>query len=188
MRKLTFISAIILLSIAAYAQLPKGDFLMSVQGNGSFSGKHNIQVSAFTLQTGAYKLVRNNLALGMNFTADFEGSNLPGYLNGDVINRRRAYTLEAGPVLRKYFGSNKLKPYAELGISAGYNYQRVNGENSYTHDNIDLYIRPALGLSYWFTDNVSFDVNVNSDINHGHSLFYYNDLNLNLGFTVKLGK
>ncbi len=184
MKKVLIIIAISLFSMYSYGQLNKGGWIGSFQGSGGAVKYNDYKSSSLKLQPSVMYLISNNLALGLNVSTSFESYKLPSV--NDIRYNQRSFALETGPVLRKYFGSYKLKPYAELGI--GWNYSQSKSTNyEYLWNDHRLYVKPALGLSYWISNNVSIDMNVNYDINAGHSLFRYDDWRLNIGISVKLG-
>lgn len=189
MKKISILIAISLFTICSYAQLSKGGWITSMQGNGSSSKNFNYKSSSLTLQPSVLKLISNNLALGINLNTTFTSGSSPIPSAPETISKLNTFNLEAGPVLRKYFGNYKLKPYAEFGT--GWNYTWFNNTIDGKSGNFDdsrFYIKPALGISYWISDRIALDMNLSYDLNQEHYTFQLDDWNMNIGFSVKLGK
>lgn len=179
--------AIYLISNTVSAQFEKGGWITSLQGSFGAAGRksdlykyHNLQIKPELL-----KLLRHNLAVG--FVAGIEQSasrmkNYPG--GGEQIQSDLHF--QTGPVVRKYFGNLKLRPYAELSVGVKFSryYSKYSGEAGSSFSNTEAFIRPALGLSYMVNDKVSFNISAGTDLMQPR----YRELEINLGISVKLGK
>lgn len=179
--------AIYLISNTVSAQLEKGGWITSLQGNYNVTGikYRSDRFQSLLLRPGVMKLVHHNLAVGMVMSFGYDLSKYSEVQPGLSLTSK-SLSLEAGPVLRKYFGDYKLKPFAEL--SSGIKYHNSSSAYSdnrkYDFDNTDLFIRPAIGLSYWINDRISFDISAGTDLMNRNKW----ELQLNLGVSVKLGK
>ncbi|HLN53881.1 MAG TPA: hypothetical protein VK212_09245 [Lentimicrobium sp.] len=175
----------------ANAQLEKGTWITSLHGSGNYLSKSEYKLTRLTLTPAIMRLIDNNLALGINLSTSFGSDRIPIVSNPYSVNKTQTYSLEAGPVIRKYFGDGRFKPYGELGI--GWHYVSVREQENdrpiYKDHNDYLYARPVIGLSYWITEQISVDIN--TGLNAVFNLepdYLYKDWNLNIGIAVKLGK
>lgn len=180
MKGLFITAAICLLSVVSFAQLSKGGTIVTLQGNGSFSNMDGGTSYALTVQPGYKVLVSNNVAIGFDVNYGYSYVKYPDYYShySQSIDQ-----LEVGPVVRGYYGESKLKPYLEFG--AGWYYFSL-GHSTYEHNR--LYLKPAAGISYWFDDRVSTDLNISYVMNEGYTLFEYDQWDISFGFAVKLGE
>lgn len=190
MKKIFILIVISLLSVCSYAQLNKGGWITSLQGYGSASKMTEFKESTLRIQPSVMKLIGHNLALGINLSTTFQSNTYPTNSTAPfVLSKLNSLKLEAGPVLRKYFGNYNFKPYAEFSSGLYYTQYKSNYEGVTSHTNDSrLYIKPALGMSYWISDRIAFDMKVSYDINHHFYSFLFDNWNLNMGFSVKLGK
>jgi hypothetical protein len=145
----------ILFSTASFAQLDKGYWLGNVTGNFGISDKGDFWF--VNLNTQSMKLVDKNLAIGIGVNYNFFKSNVKAPQN---IGGFRNTTLEIGPVIRKYFGNSKFKPYAEL--SAGvqmFNIHHVDEKYAYLNNQqYKSFLNPTIGVSWWLNENVSLNL------------------------------
>jgi hypothetical protein len=178
---------IYLISNSVSAQLEKGGWITSLQGNYSLKGPYygSYRTQSLLINPGVMKLVHHNLAVGMVFNFGYEKTKDYPIDNGLTFTWK-SYSLEAGPVLRKYFGDYKLKPYAELssGIKYDFNKSTFSDNSKFESHDTNLFIRPLIGFSYWINDRISIDISAGTDLMEDN----LKELNVNLGFSVKLGK
>jgi len=145
----------ILFSTASFAQLDKGYWLGNVVGNIGISEKGNFWYINMNPQF--MKIVDKNLAIGMGVDYNFFKSNVKGPLN---IGGYRSTNLEIGPVVRKYFGNSRCKPYAELstGIQM-FNIHELNAEYADLNQRqYKFFMNPTVGVSWWINENVSLNL------------------------------
>ncbi|MGE5316627.1 MAG: hypothetical protein ACM3ME_01430 [Chloroflexota bacterium] len=189
MKKIFILIVISLLSVCSYAQLDKGGWITSLHGYGSASKMNDYKESTLRIQPSVMKLIGHNLALGITLSTTFQSNTYPTTFTPILLAKTNTLDLEAGPVLRKYFGDYKFKPYAEFSTGLYYTqYKSIYEGVSYHSDYSKLYIKPALGMSYWISDRVALDMKVSYDLNHHDYGTFFDNWNLNLGFSVKLGK
>lgn len=170
-----------------FAQPGKGDWIASLNGSFSAAGVksdsykyHNLQLKPELL-----KMLKHNVTLGMVLGIDHTMIWRKDF-QPEVDLRTHDLHLQFGPVVRKYFGKGRLVPYAELsaGVDYSMNFSKFSGESGSTYSSADAFIRPALGLSYWINDKVSFNISAGTDLLKPR----YRELHINLGISVKLGK
>ena len=75
---------------------------------------------------------------------------------------------------------------AELsaGVNYSHYYSKFSGESGSSISSADAFIRPAIGLSYWMNNRVSFNISAGTDLLKPRC----RELQINLGISVKLGK
>lgn len=188
MKKLLLvIAAATVFTFHLHAQPEKGDWIASLQGSYGVAGVksdsyryHNLQLKPELL-----KMLKHNVALGVVMGVDHSVTWMKNY-QPDVDLRTRNLNLQIGPVVRKYFGNAKLVPYAELsaGVNYSHYYSKFSGKSGSSISSADAFIRPAIGLSYWMNNRVSFSISAGTDLLKPR----YRELQINLGISVKLGK
>lgn len=190
MKKIFTLIIIFLLSGYSFnslAQLNKGSWITTLDIRGSYSNYHSELIHATLCgNSSLIKLLQKNLGLGISMGISQEWQQYPTIGNPELFNKTRYKRLEAGPVLRKYFGDYRFKPYTELGLGWQFNKSSdyINDDRQYTDNYTDFYIRPTVGIGYWISDKVSLDLNLGFDYipDYGHG-----DWLMNMGFSVKLG-
>lgn len=189
MKKLFILIAVCLMSGITYAQLKKGEWITTLNGNASLSGSGSSYINrSFTVNPGLMKLVGHNFAIGLKLGSSYQHTELLSSFQPPVKNS--TLELEPAVVLRKYFGGYRLKPYAQVDLGwqiRTYNNYSVQLDDMYRIRDNNAFVRPVAGLSYWLSDKVSLDANAGYDINFEHNR-YIRDWQFNLGFTVKFGK
>jgi len=184
------------LSTSLIAQMEKGSLIGGISGNLSY-GKHYSDFKVLDLSMNPYVLymVRNNFAIGVDFNNRFTFAKKGRSAPGSFWVNQRIYSITLAPVVRKYFGSGKLKPYA--GVTTGlslYNdyYKSETIEYSNTHKSTKLaaFINPEIGACYWLNDKVFFDakasyngLNTYEEANGG-----FKTIDLKFGIGIKFGK
>ncbi len=187
MKKIITLMCFCLIAGYSFAQLEKGGWIITLEGNGKFSNyRENFKSSSLYIKPGVMKLLAKNLALGINIRVLSERHIYPPFPDsGSIVYKEKTFSLEAGPVLRKYFGDYRLRPYAEMGI--GFEIQNTNyfrnNNKTLSGSSFGVHIRPMLGISYWINENVSVDLKGGYDYNMDNP---YDNWILNLGFSLKL--
>ncbi|NOU47028.1 MAG: hypothetical protein HOO86_08205 [Bacteroidales bacterium] len=172
----------ILFSTVSFAQLDKGYWLGNVVGNFGISDKGNFWF--VNLNTQSLKLVDKNLAIGLGIDYNYYKSNVKGPQNTGAY--RHTY-LEIGPVVRKYLGNSRCKPYAELstGIQM-FNSQHLNSEFSYLDEQqYKFFLNPTIGVSWWFNENVSLNLSTGFKTTNFNNIMFDG---FRIGVSFKIGK
>lgn len=191
MKKITIPLLLIstVLVVPASAQLEKGTFLANIEGTMSYMGGRNAPYRSVSYRISPQPmwLVRNNLALGMKIDYGYSSwrsnPNYSGTLTAEFSNSRY-YSLETGPLVRKYFGSRAIKPYIQLGGGFAVQWQH-NKALDVTTRNSSMYFEPRAGVSWWLNDKVSVDLSGGYRFSNSSR---YNYSLARLGITIKLNK
>lgn len=147
--------------LSSSAQLEKGTWIGSIGGsfttdlsNSSYSKSWQVNLNPQVM-----KLLSKNLAIGAS--TNFGIGNLKTEYNDgyENFNYTFRYTyLEVGPVARYYFGSFRLKPFADLGMGLQMNHRFDNSQYGENGTYWDFYARPAAGIAWWINDKVSLNL------------------------------
>jgi hypothetical protein len=78
-------------------------------------------------------------------------------VNGESA-KYTSYNLLVTPEIRKYFGSGSLLPYVGLSTGVSYNYLNADYPGFDALTNVDFYLAPVAGFSWWLNDKVFLDL------------------------------
>ena len=190
MKKLLLsIAFITLFTLSSFAQLEKGSWIGGVSGNVDFTflKSSSNQAFSFSLNPYALYLASNNFALGLNLDYSYD---FVKYYSGSEPVKYSSNNLLLAPVIRKYFGNSRYRPY--VGLSAGLGiYQPV----SFPYPEYDVsvstdfgfFLSPESGISYWLNDKVFFDLKASYNLINYKNVGDYHTVDLKIGIGVKLG-
>lgn len=183
---LTFVMLVVLLPFAS-AQIEKGSVVGGINGNLGFERSGSGSYRSFSMNSDIYGLyfIKNNFGLGLAGGFDYAKAK---YKNLPVGFSYPAFSLttDVGPVARKYFGKSKLMPYVQLGTGASIHSFRFfsNGIEGKTYTDVDFYIKPAVGMTYWLNKRVGIDAMLEKNILENNPRKF----NAKIGLSFRLGK
>jgi hypothetical protein len=188
------IALIAFLSFTSFAQLEKGSWIGGVSGSVDFSFRKSSSNRAFfcSLNPYAMYLVSNNFAVGLNldYSYNFSKYNYTSQTGSELI-KYSTNTIMFAPVVRKYFGNSRYRPY--LGITTGLAIHQTNSFVPTSPDvskstNFGYFLSPEAGISYWLNDKVFFDVKASYDLINYNLNGAYHAVDLKIGVGIKIGK
>jgi len=193
MKKLVLsIAFIILLTLNSFAQLEKGSWIGGVSGNIGF-GFNSSDSRFFSVDLNPYALylVRNNFAVGLNldYSCDFVKYYSIFQAESELV-KYSTNSLVFAPVVRKYFGNGRYRPY--IGLTTGLEiYQSISfaapdWDVSKSTD-FGFSLTPEAGISYWLNDKVFFDLKASYDLINNNRAGDYHTVYLKIGIGIKLG-
>jgi outer membrane protein W len=194
MKKLVLsIAFITLLTLTSFAQLEKGSWIGGVNGNVDFTflKSSSNQAFSFSLNPYAMYLVSKNLAVGLNadYSYSFVKYNSTSQTGSDLV-KYSSNSLLFAPVVRKYFGNSKYRPY--IGLTTGLAIYQTNSFVPTSPDvskttNFGYFLNPEAGISYWLNDKVFFDMKASYDLVNYKRNSDYHSVDLKIGIGIKLG-
>lgn len=183
---LAFIMLVVLLPFAS-AQIGKGSVVGGINGNLDFERSNSGSYRSFWMNSDIYGLyfIRNNFGLGLEGGFDYAKAKYKDFPVG-FSYPVFSLTMDVGPVARKYFGKSKLMPYVQLGTGASIRSSRFfsNGIEGKTYTDVDFYIKPAVGMTFWLNERVGIDTMLENNILENHR----RKLNAKIGISFRLGK
>ena len=187
------IAFITLLTLTSFAQLEKGSWIGGVSGNVGFSyNSSDIREFSLSLNPYALYLVSNNFAVGLNVDYSFlhTKSYYPFSQTGTEFVKYSTNTVLFAPIVRKYFGTSKYRPY--VGITTGLSiYQTPSFVPTSTDvaksTEFGYILNPEVGVSYWLNDKVFFDLKASYDLIRPNRIGDYHSIDLKIGIGIKLG-
>ncbi len=121
--------SLILLPLSLSAQIVKGYWIGSINGN--YSTTHNNDIWGVVLSPQLMETVAPNFAVGLLFDYGFLKSKLTTG-NGYVENGYVSHMVKAGPSARIYFGKGSLMPF--FGLTTGLQFSTVHEIDSGSSD------------------------------------------------------
>jgi len=187
------IAFITLLTLTSFAQLEKGSWIGGVSGNVGFSyNSSDIRYFSLSLNPYAMFLVSNNFAVGLNadYSYDHTKTYYPFSQTGTEFVKYSTNSLLFAPIVRKYFGTGKYRPY--VGITTGLSiYQTPSFVPTSTDvaksTDYGYILNPEAGVSYWLNDKVFFDLKASYDLVKHNRIGDYHSIDLKIGIGIKLG-
>jgi len=178
------IAFITLITFTSFAQLEKGSWIGGVNGNDDFTFLKSSGNRAFSFSLNPYAmyLVSKNLAVGLNLDYDY-----------DFVKYSFEYSthkLLLAPVIHKYFGNNKFRPF--IGLATGLAMYQTNSFAAPDWDvskstNFGYFLNPEAGISYWLNDNVFFYHKASYDLINYDKNSDYHTVDFKIGIGIKLG-
>jgi outer membrane protein W len=194
MKKLVLsITLITLLSLTSFAQLEKGSWIGGVNGNVDFTFLKSSSNRAFSFSLNPYAmyLVSKNLAVGLNldYSYDFVKYYSSFQTESELV-KYSTNSLLLAPVVRKYFGNSKCRPY--IGLTSGLAMYQTISFSAPSWDvskstNFGFFLNPEAGISYWLNDKVFFDLKASYDLINYNRSGDYHTVDLKIGIGIKLG-
>jgi hypothetical protein len=194
MKKLCLsITLITLLTLTSFAQLEKGSWIGGVSGNVDFTFLKSSGNRAFSFSINPYAmfLVSKNFAVGLNldYSLDFVKYS-SSFQPGSEPVKYSSNNLLFAPVVRKYFGNSKYRPY--IGLATGLEiYQPISFAapdwDVTKSTNFGYFLNPEAGISYWLNDKVFLDLKASYDLINNYRQGDYHTVYLKIGIGIKLG-
>ena len=194
MKKLFLSGAFItLFTITSFAQLEKGDWIGGVSGNVGFSyNSSDTRFFSLSLNPYAMYLLSKNFAVGLNldYSFNYTKTYYPFSQTGSEIIKYSSNSLLFAPIIRKYFGSTKYRPY--IGITTGLSMYQMPSITPISTDvakstDFGYILNPEAGISYWLNDKVFFDVKASYDLVNHNRIGDYHSIDLKIGVGIKIG-
>jgi len=149
--------SLILIPFSLSAQLVKGNWIGSINGN--YSTTHNNDIWGVVLSPQLLETVAPNFAVGLLVDYGFLKSKFSTG-NGYIENGYVSHMVKAGPSARKYFGKGSLMPF--LGLTTGLQFSKVHELDSGSSDSdiseYNFFAMPSAGLYYWLTGSVAISI------------------------------
>jgi hypothetical protein len=187
------ISFVALLTSSSFAQLEKGNWIGGVGGNVglSFLKASNNRAFSGSINPYALYLVSKNFAVGLNvdYSYNFVKYNSTSQSGSELI-KYSSNTLLLAPVVRKYFGNSKYRPY--FGITTGLAMDQYNSFTPTASDVVrttyfSYVLNPEAGISYWLNEKVFFDLKASYDLVKSNRRSDYHSIDLKIGIGIKPG-
>ena len=186
------IAFIMLLTLTSFAQLEKGSWIGGVSGNVGFSfNSSENRFFSLSLNPYAMYLVSKNFAVGINLDYRYSFVKAYSYFQAESeIIKYSSNSLLFAPVVRKYFGNSKYRPY--IGFTTGLSINQTPGFVPTSSDvtistDFGYILNPEVGISYWLNDKVFFDLKASYDLIKHNRIGDYRTVDLKIGIGIKLG-
>lgn len=174
--------SLILIPFSLSAQLGKGYWIGSINGN--YSTTHNNDVWGIVLSPQLLETVAPNFAVGLLVDYGFLKSKHPSG-NGYVEKGYVSHFVKAGPSARKYFGKGTLMPY--FGLTTGLQFSKIHEIDSGSSDSdvteYNFFAMPSAGLAYWLTGSVAISLGTSYTIRIGDTS-EFDGIQIGLSFLI----
>jgi len=137
-----------------YNQTEKGNYFIG--GSGNFTLRTSFEDTSSSIVFMSLKggrFIKNNFALGTSINSFYRWGRFS----------TNAHETNLNVFARKYFGKSKLKPFTELGAGVSYYGSRLRNRQtfeSFSDSSFGLNLDLNAGLSYFVSDNLSIDMEV----------------------------
>ena len=183
---------ITLVAITSFAQLEKGSWIGGVSGNVNFNFRpSDTKYFSVNLTPYAMYLVSKNFAAGLNLDYNYDFVKYYSFFQTESeLVKYSTNSLLFAPVVRKYFGNGKYRPY--IGLTSGLAMYQTISFSAPSWDvskstNFGFFLNPEAGISYWLNDKVFFDLKASYDLINYNRHGDYHTVDLKIGIGINLG-